>query len=76
MTVEKKKQETPLKRIIRIGGNVETNPDSLPKVPSKNSSNIPYDELNIEIRQKSSKITREVGSNSPKGYDRVPLGQI
>ena len=35
-----------------------------------------YDELNIDITQKFSKITRAVNSNSPKRDDRMPLGQI
>ena len=78
--LEKKKEETetPLKRIIRIRGNVETKTDSMPNVSSNHSSNIPYDELNIDIRHKSSKIPRVVGSNSPNGYkdELVPLGKI
>jgi hypothetical protein len=75
-TLEKKKHETPLKRIKRMQAVIETKPDSLPDVSSKHSSHIPYDELNIDITQKFSKITRAVNSNSPKRDDRMPLGQI
>lgn len=60
-----------------MGGNVETNPVSLPNVSSKNSSNI-AEEIGLRFRHQSSKIPRAVNSNSPKRYenDLVSLGQM